>query len=276
VTQSLEDKKVYNTEFRVVWPDGTIHWLLGRGDVVRDNLGNPVRMLGVNMDITLRRQAQEERQALSARLAAAQEEERRRISRELHDDLTQRLAGLAMSLGSLAAEPPASSKLKQRLRALQTGVAHAAEVARHVAHQLHPSELDDLGVVAALRALCEEFGRQQKIAVRFTSRGLPRKLNREIASCLYKVTQESLHNISQHANTKGVSVTLGRTGRRIHLRVVDTGVGFSLQALGTTVGLGIQSMRERVRLVNGSFIIKSQPGEGTQITAEVPLSGVDE
>jgi two-component system CheB/CheR fusion protein len=276
VTQSLEGTKVYNTEFRVVWPDGSIHWLLGRGDVIRDNRGNPVRMLGVNMDVTLRRQAQEERQALSARLAAAQEEERRRISRELHDDLTQRLAGLAMSLGGLAAEPPPSSNLKQQLRALQVGVVHAAEVARHVAHQLHPSELDDLGVVAALRALCEEFGRQQKIAVKFTSRGLPDKLNREIASCLYKVTQEGLRNISQHANARRVSVTLEGTGGRIRLRVVDTGVGFSVQLLGTTVGLGIQSMRERVRLVNGSFIIKSQPGEGTQISAEIPLSGVDE
>jgi two-component system CheB/CheR fusion protein len=276
VTQSLEGNKVYNTEFRVVWPDGSIHWLLGRGDVIRDNQGDPVRMLGVNMDITIRRQAQEERQALSARLAAAQEDERRRISRELHDDLTQRLAGLAMSLGGLAAEPPPSSSLKQQLRALQVGVAHAAEVARHVAHQLHPSELDDLGVVAALRALCEEFGRQEKIAVKFTSKGLPDKLNREIASCLYKVTQESLRNISNHANTNRVSVTLEGTGGRILLRVVDAGVGFSVQLLGTTVGLGIQSMRERVRLVSGSFTIKSQPGLGTEITVEVPLSGVNE
>jgi two-component system CheB/CheR fusion protein len=276
LTQSLEGSKAYNTEFRVVWPDGTIHWLLGRGDVLRDNQGNPVRMLGVNVDITIRRQAQEERQALSARLVKAQEEERRRISRELHDDLTQRLAGLAMNLGGLTAEQPTSSKLKRQLRALQSGVAHAAEVARHVAYQLHPSELDDLGVVAALQALCEDLGRREKIAVKFTNTGLPDRLNREIASCLYKVTQESLRNISKHANTKQVSVILEGTGDRIRLRVVDTGVGFSIESLGTTVGLGIQSMRERVRLVNGSLIIRSQPGQGTEIIAEVPPSGVKE
>jgi signal transduction histidine kinase len=233
-------------------------------------------MLGVNVDITIRRQAQEERQALSARLVKAQEEERRRISRELHDDLTQRLAGLAMNLGGLAAEQPTSSKLKRQLRAFQSGVAHAAEVARHVAYQLHPSELDDLGVVAALQALCEDFGRREKILVKFTNTGLPDRLNREIASCLYKVTQESLRNISKHANTKQVSVILEGTGDRIRLRVVDTGVGFSIESLGTTVGLGIQSMRERVRLVNGSLIIRSQPGQGTEIIAEVPPSGVKE
>ncbi|MBZ5622982.1 MAG: PAS domain S-box protein [Acidobacteriia bacterium] len=236
----------------------------------RDNA--PALIAGVSVDITERKLAEQERQTLSARLATAQEEERWRISRELHDDLTQRLAGLAMDLGSLVAERPVSAALlKEGLRALQRRVVHAAEVTRHIAHQLHPSELDDLGLVAALRSYCEDFARREGLEVEFVSRDVPKELKREIASCLYKVTQESLSNISKHARAKSVFVTLAGTADRISLSVKDRGIGFRTQSPGTIVGMGLLSMKERVGLLRGVFGISSQLGQGTEVTAELPL-----
>jgi two-component system CheB/CheR fusion protein len=234
--------------------------------------GAPALIAGISVDITERKLAEQDRQILSARLATAQEEERRRISRELHDDLTQRLARLAIDLGSLVAERPTSpAQHKKGLRTLQRRVVQAAEVVRHIAHQLHPSELDDLGLVAALRSYCEDFERREDIAVEFVSRDVPKELKREVVACLYKVTQESLSNISKHADTKSVFVTLAGTADRISLSVRDTGIGFRTHSRGTHVGLGILSMKERVGLLGGTFGISSQLGRGTEVTAEIPL-----
>jgi signal transduction histidine kinase len=224
------------------------------------------------MDITNRKRAEQERLALSDRLATAQQGERRRISDELHKHLIQQLAGLAIDLGSMLMKPPVSSALlKKRLRSIQSGLVRAAEAARHAAHQLHPSELDDLGLAATLRGYCEDFSRREGIAVEFASRNLPEVSNREISSCLYNVVQESLRNVAQHANAKRASVTLDGAGGRIRLRVQDEGIGFPVQSLATTVGLGILRMKERVRLMNGSLTIESQPGGNTQITVEIQL-----
>ncbi len=253
----------------------------GRGNQVRyyqtvkfpipDRSGAAALVAGVSVDITERKLAEHEKQALSERLATAHEEERWRISRELHDDLTQRLAGLAMDIGSLVVQSPAAARLKKDLRALQRRVVQAVEVARHVAHQLHPSELDDLGLVAAVRSYCEDFARRENIEIEFTSRKVPKELKREIASCLYKVTQESLSNIAKHSRAKTVFVTLAGTADRISLSVKDTGIGFRIQSPGTNVGLGILSMKERVSLLRGSFAISSNPGRGTEVTADIPL-----
>jgi signal transduction histidine kinase len=217
------------------------------------------------------RESEQQLRSLAGSLLSAQEEERRRISRELHDDLTQRLAGLAMELGTLAAEfPRVSQRLKKRLGALQRGVLEAAETSRHMAYQLHPAELDDLGLATAVRVYCEDFGRHG-ITVEFTSRNLPESVNREVASCLYRVAQESLRNIAKHANTRRASVTLEGKGDRILLQVLDNGVGFPVESLRAGGGLGVVSMQERVRHLNGSFAIQSGPEQGTVITVEVPL-----
>ena len=227
---------------------------------------------GVSVDITQRKLAEQQSQVLSARLATAQEEERRRIARELHDDLTQRLAGLAMELGSFAGRRTVSAaRLKKGLRALQKRVVQTAEIGRHIAHQLHPSELDDLGLVVALRSYCEDFAQRENIAVELAIRDVPKELKREIAACLYKVTQESLHNVSKHAGAKSVFVTVAGAAGRIVLSVRDTGVGFRAPSSGTNVGLGLLSMQERVGLLHGTFGIASQPGQGTEVTAEIPL-----
>ena len=243
-----------------------------------DSRGTCTHLVGSVHDITARkraeaalRESEQQLRSLAGSLLSAQEKERRRISRELHDDLTQRLAGLAMELGTLAAESPrASQRLKKRLGALQRGVVEAAETSRHMAYQLHPAELDDLGLATAIRVYCNDFSRYG-IIVEFASRNLPESVNREVASCLYRVAQESLRNVAKHANARRASVTLEGKGDRIQLQVRDTGVGFPVESLRAGGGLGVVSMQERVRHLNGSFAIQSMPEQGTVITVEVPL-----
>jgi PAS domain S-box-containing protein len=273
VSDCLTEKRGNSIEFQIAWPSGEVKTIACISEVSLGDEGSPARIFGTCQDITGRKQVEEMLRGLAGRLLTAQEDERRRISHELHDDLTQRLAALAMELGSLAAELPAVPKhLRKRLRGLQRGVVEAAETSRHVAYQLHPSELDDLGLVRALRAYCEDFGRGG-IAVKFTSGSLPESVNCEVGSCLYKVTQESLRNVAKHAKTRRAWVTLEGMGDRVVLRVRDAGVGFSVESLGGGVGLGVVGMQERVRNVKGSFAICSRPEQGTVITVEVPLCG---
>ena len=239
---------------------------------IPDNNGTPTLIAGISVDITARKVAEQERQNLLARLANAHQEERWRISRELHDDLTQRLAALAMDLGRLAAQrSPPATELKKELRALQRRAVQSAEAARHMAYQLHPLEVDDLGLVAALRSYCEDFSKREGIAVKLTSRDIPRELKREVGSCVYKVAKESLSNVARHAAAERVSVILDGTRDVIRLRVKDFGIGFRTGSPGIDGGLGLLSMQERVAMLGGNLSIRSQPGQGTEVTIAVPL-----
>jgi PAS domain S-box-containing protein len=239
---------------------------------IPDKDGTPTWIAGISVDITARKVAEQERQSLLARLANAHQEERWRISRELHDDLTQRLAALAIDLGRLAAQRlPTPTHLKKELRTLQRRAVQAAEAARHIAHQLHPIEVDDLGLVAALRSYCEDFSKRERIAVKLTSRDIPKELKREIGSCVYKVAKESLSNVARHAAAERVSVTLDGTAEVIRLSVKDFGIGFRTGSPAIDRGLGLLSMQERVALLGGNLSIRSQPGEGTEVIVAVPL-----
>ena len=164
--------------------------------------------------------------------------------------------------------PVPSSLLKKQLGSLQTRAVRAAEAARNTAYKLHPTELDDLGLEAALRLYCAQFSHQEGIAVDSHSQDLPAAFNRETAYCLYKVAQESLRNIAKHAHAKRAQVTIESTVDGFRLSVEDSGVGFSVSSLGIATGLGILGMKERVHLANGKFSIESKPE--TRISAEVP------
>jgi PAS domain S-box-containing protein len=236
---------------------------------IPDKDGATILVGGISVEITHKKAEAETRKVLMARLANAQEEERRRISRELHDDLIQRLAAMVLDLDQIAAE--GSSRVKQGLRMLEQRIVQTAEAARHLAHTLHPSELDDLSLIAVLRSYCQDFARREGIAVAVRSRKVPRELRREIAACLYRLVQESLGNAAKHAAAKRVSVMLEGTGNSIRLRVKDSGVGFGAARAEDHVGLGLRSMEERVRMLRGNFRVRSQAGKGTEITAEIPL-----
>jgi two-component system, chemotaxis family, CheB/CheR fusion protein len=230
-------------------------------------------------DITQRRRLElgaqahaQEVQALAASLLTAQEEERRRVSGLLHDKICQQLASLAIDLGGLVADAPLPEDAQSRLRSLQARVIKASEETRHIAYELHPSVLDDLGLVASLRSLCKEFSDQAKgITLHFTPAVLPASLPREVASCLYRVAREGLQNIAKHANAKHVSVRLASRKGTVVLNIADDGIGFDPQAVKGRGGLGLIGMEERARLVHGKLSIAARPGHGTRIALEVPL-----
>ena len=230
-------------------------------------------------DVTERQQAQEsaqahgkEVQALAASLLTVQEEERRRVSRELHDQICQQLASLAIDIGGMVADPPPPEDASRRLKALQARAVKASEETRHIAYELHPSVLDDLGLVASLRSLCSEFSQQNPDVALQCKDGIPpRAIPREIASCLYRVAQASLQNTAQHAHAKNVSVVLTFRKESVFLIVADDGAGFDALAVKGRGGLGLIGMEERVRLVKGKLSIEARPGHGTRISVEVPF-----
>jgi PAS domain S-box-containing protein len=232
-------------------------------------------------DITERKRMEEAAQthareihALAASLMTAQEEERRRVSRELHDQICQQLASLAIDMGSLAVDAPLPPDVQGRLKGLQSRIVKASEETRHIAYELHPSVLDDLGLVASLRDLSKEFSKLTGAPVKFTHDALPASIPREIASCLYRVAREALHNIAQHATPKHVSMKVALRKERILLTIADNGVGFDPQAVKSRGGLGLIGMEERARVVDGQLSIKTQPGHGTRIALEIPCSAV--
>jgi signal transduction histidine kinase len=216
------------------------------------------------------RQQGEDLRTLAGRLMTAQDEERRRIARDLHDDLSQQLAYLSMDLGKLATKPTAHELLGE-LRPLQLRAAEAAETVRRISHQLHPSVLDDIGLEAALEQYCEEFEARSGISTQFTSRHVPESLKPEIASSIYHIAQECLRNVSKHAKTETVSMRLEFVDNVLRLTVKDRGVGLSSKQSDTAKGIGLVAMKERAHLVNGNLSIQSKSGEGTEVSVEVPV-----
>ena len=259
---------------------GEAIWMIYNVFSICDTQGATVGWGTVSVNITERRQAEralresrQELRALAGRLIHAEEEARKRISRELHDDLSQKLALLAFDTGSLVlAPPPSVEQMKEPLHTLQTRIVQLAEEVRQISHQLHPAILEDLGLIAALRELCEEFSAREGIEVVFEQQAMPRDLPVAVASCLYRVAQEALHNVSKHAHATQVRLNISGSPEGFHLCIYDTGVGFDSETDSLQRGLGIVSMKERVRLVQGEFSVHSQPGRGTEVTVFVPLS----
>jgi PAS domain S-box-containing protein len=218
------------------------------------------------------RESRQELRALAGRLINVQEEERRRISRQLHDDLSQKLALLAFDTGSLILAPPVPpGHMKELLLSLQARVVQLSQDVRQIAHQLHPSILEDLGLTAALRELCEEFSAREGVEAVFEQENMPEALPVEVSSCLYGVAQEALHNVSKHARASKVRLMVNGSPEGVCLSIQDEGVGFDLEARASRHGLGIISMKERVRLVNGEFSVRSDPGHGTTVTVFAPV-----
>jgi PAS domain S-box-containing protein len=217
-------------------------------------------------------------QALAGRLFTAQEDERRRISRELHDDLNQRLAILALEIEGLYQRLPRSREVTvERLRALHDGVVELSDAVHSLAYRLHASVLDDLGLPAALESLLGDYTQREAVEVEFNQERLLDPLPPEVASCLYRVAQEALRNVVRHAHAKRVTLSLGPSGTGISMVIADDGVGFdvpSTQHVGSS--LGIVGMQERVRLVDGRLTLESRPGDGTHVDVWVPVPRQEE
>jgi signal transduction histidine kinase len=223
-------------------------------------------------EISNRKQAEEERLELSGRLIDMQEKERSRLARELHDDFNQRLAVLAIDLEraaqTISNSPPGIS---QRLHELWNRAREIGTDLHSLSHRLHSSTLESLGLVFGVSSLCGEFAEQQDIQVDFTHENIPRYLPPDIALCLFRVAQEGLRNVKRHSGSSRAEVRLDGTEQAILLSISDKGRGFDSRTSPARGGLGIRSMRERLRLLGGRFEIRSQPGEGTVIYVSVPL-----
>jgi len=217
-------------------------------------------------------ESQERLRDLTAGLFATQEEERRRISREIHDDRLQKLGMLAVELEKLERGPLESAELiRSQLAALRTRTVDISDDLRRTAHQLHPAMVEHLGLPASLRSLCNDFSKQEDIHVVFRQRHLDGSIPAEIALCLYRVAQEALRNVVQHSGARRATVSLVLAKDRVLLSISDTGVGFDREVIRGKRGLGIISMEERVRLVVGELTIRSKPGDGVRVVVEVPL-----
>ena len=258
-------------EYRFVHPARGQRWIHHVARVAgRDAGGRTRQSYGVLRDITQTKQAEMALRDLSRRLIQAHEDERALLARELHDDVTQRLAVLAIDMGraEIAATDSAQVDL---MRSVRAELVRLSEDIHSLAYQLHPSVLEELGLVEALRAECERRSRHGRLTVAMDLESLPVAAGKEAELCLFRVTQEALNNVARHAGTSAARVTLRRADGGLLLAVRDDGVGFDLAGRRRGRSIGLMSMRERVLLVNGTLDIETAPGQGTTLVAWVPV-----
>ena len=260
----------YTAEFRVVREDATVRWVTAMGEFYYASNGDPEWMVGMAVDITERKLAEEALSSVSRRLIQAQEQERTRIARELHDDINQRVAILAIELDALQQSRP-DSALGTRLNGLRLRLLELGLEIQGISHRLHSSKLEYLGLVAACKSFCEEVAERHKVTIDFTAEEVPRGVPQDVSLCLFRVLQEALNNAIKHSGTQHFEARLRRFSGEIELVIRDPGKGFDLNATMNTQGLGLISMRERVSLVGGAILITSKPMRGTEITVRVPF-----
>jgi signal transduction histidine kinase len=235
--------------------------------------GSMLDMTGRRLAEGRLREANKRLQELSTRLIGAQEEERKRLARELHDDLSQQIAALSLATGNLKRQIPADrAEARAQADAIHGKLVHLAEGVRRMSHELHPAVLQYSGLEPALRSYCEEFGALTGLEIALEIEGSFEHVAPDAALCLFRVTQEALRNVAKHAKVSKASVALRRADRVLQLRVTDGGVGMEAGAARSKVGLGLLNIQERTRLVGGKAEIRSGPGEGTSVIVEVPES----
>jgi PAS domain S-box-containing protein len=223
-------------------------------------------------DITERKQAEKALSGMARKLVEAQEQERARIARELHDDITQRLAMLAIELGQIQASGSDQSPVfLSRMHNLRQQTTQISADVQALSHDLHSSNFEYLGVAAGIRSWCDEFSERKGMEIEFESCGLLTSLPSEISLCLFRVLQEAANNAAKHAKAKRLEVQLCEESGAVHLFIRDFGAGFEMEAARRGRGLGLTSMQERVRLVGGVIVIDSKPLSGTTIHVRVPL-----
>jgi len=227
---------------------------------------------GLKARATSLQESQESLRALAGQLLTAQEEATQGIARELHDVFGQKMALLSLRVSEietlLAAQPDLAA---EKLRACREQIGALAQEIQEFSRQLHSGVLHELGLEVALRAECDAYARRTGTAVEFSAENVPELLHEDISLCLYRVAQESLHNIWKHAEANRLRVTLRASNEEIELVVEDFGKGFDIEATKGQGGLGLISMQERVRLVGGTFAITSKAGDGTRVQVRIPL-----
>ena len=270
IKQLLAEGTLRDVEVKIRRKDGQIRTGLGSAELIQVN-GKPCA-LSVFTDITERQQAEEALASLSGRLIEAQDEERKRIAREIHDDYSQRIAMVAMDLEQLAENVgDSSNETNQQFHELFDRVSELGADLHSLSHRLHSSTLESLGLLAGVEAFCKEFAGQQEMRVDFVHGNIPRGVPGDAALCMFRITQEALRNIKKHSGANQAEVRLEQQDGRLHLSVSDCGRGFDSNKPPAEHGIGIHSMEERLRFLGGKLEIQSRPMGGTRIDAWLPL-----
>jgi len=271
-TQSFDRREDFEMEYRLRRHDGQYRWIF---DVGAPRL-NPDRTfagyIGSCLDITDRKLAEEALAGVGARLIEAHEQERTWLARELHDDIVQRVALISAELGRCderAAD--AITGVHDHIRQTLHSLSDLGNDIQALSHRLHSSKLEYLGLVSATQSFCCELSEQRNVRIEFKHSDIPAAVPKEISLCLFRVLQEALQNAVKHSGAQEFAVEILGSRDGIRLMVSDPGTGFDWRDAVNRRGLGLISMRERVRLVNGEFSIQSKPGHGTTIVARVPL-----
>ena len=270
---ATEGKRDHDFEYRMIAADGRAVWLRDLVSVVIEG-NHAVKLRGVMVDITDRKRAEQELEELAGRLIHAQEQERSRIGRELHDHISQMLGVLTIRIDQLRADEATPPAIAATLEELRHSTSEVTDDIHSLSHRLHSSALDYLGLVPALQKLVSEFSTRHGIAIDFAHESVPASLPSEAALCLFRVTEESLTNIAKHSQAKSARVQVNRSSDGLHLTIEDAGTGFDLESLERRAGLGFVSMRERLRVLRGTVRVDSAPSRGTRIEVWVPAASL--
>jgi PAS domain S-box-containing protein len=271
-SQAFDRREPFRMEYRLRRHDGEYRWILDIGGPRFNHDGSFAGFVGSRVDVTESKVAGEVLASVSRRLIEAQEQERTRIAREIHDDIGQRLALLSVEIQQMKEIVPNSvAELRSRIEELEKRTWEISTDAQSLSHELHSSRLEYLGIFSAMKSFCKEFSDKHKVDVVFDNHGDQLNLPPEISVCLFRILQESLRNALKHSGVWRFEVTLQGLPTEIQLTVRDSGVGFDPEMAMSTQGLGLISMRERVKLVKGTISITSRPLSGTEVSVRVPL-----
>jgi len=274
------EHKLREIQFRIKRKDGVILWIEHACQPVKDNDGKFLGFRASNRDITSRKKAEEAVQKsqdslrfLAGKLITAQEEERRRLAREMHDDLTQRLALLAIKAGKLEIESKEQDNpVFAQVQEMKEEIIKLSKDIHDISRQIHPAILDDLGLVDAIKSECDAFTQREEINVEYEANSVPLSIPRNVKICIYRIIQESLRNIAKHAGTDKAYVSLTCSDGNLFLTIRDNGIGFDTSHMQGQKGIGLTSIEERVRLIQGEFSVQSEPGESTVIKVKAPCA----
>jgi len=268
--KAFEQRVPFQLEHRLRRRDGEYRWVVTAGVPRYKADRSFVGYIGTSVDITERKLA--EGILSSQKLIEAHEEEGRRIARELHDDINQRLAVVSMRLGYLQEDPPVSAAgFKQEIGEVGQEIADLSAGIQAVSHRLHPAKLEILGLERAAAGFCEDLSNRHGVTIDVHFENIPAALSPEVSLCLYRVLQEALQNVVKHSGSRHAHVSLNAQIDTINLTVKDSGAGFDPQEAMRGRGLGLTSMKERLKVVGGHLSIHSQPGHGTIVHAVAPL-----
>jgi PAS domain S-box len=272
-SQAFDRRKPFQMEYRLRRHDGEYRWILDQGVPRFNPNGSFAGYVGSAIDVTERKLAEVALSTVSQKLIEAHEQERTRIARELHDDICQRIALLAVRLHDFQhGKSESLSELRRELGQASEEVQELASDVQALSHRLHSSKLQHLGLASAAAGFCKEFSAQQGVEVEFQSEGgIPEELSEDISICLFRVLQEAVQNAAKHSGSRHLQVSLRNGSKEIELTVCDSGIGFEPEKAFQKHGLGLTSMRERLKLVHGELSIESQLRKGTTIHARVPV-----